>query len=222
MKLLIQFPTRNRVSKFFNTFDIYYNLLEDKKNIIFNISCDSDDPDMNNSYVRDKLTTYKIESRIIYNHNKSKIQAVNSGFDDLDYDIILLASDDMIPQVYGYDRIIKENMVKYFSDIDGILWFNDGFRRRSLNTLSILGKKYYDRFGYIYHPDYLSLWADNEFTIVGNLLKRQKYFNKVIIKHCHHSIDNTVLVDSLYKRNDLLHDLDAITFFRRKSINFGL
>jgi hypothetical protein len=72
-----------------------------------------------------------------------------------------------------------------YSDTDGILFFNDGFQGNKLNTLCILGKKYYERFNYIYHPDYKSCWSDNEFMVVGNILKQQSYIDQVIIRHEH-------------------------------------
>ena len=67
----------------------------------------------------------------------------------------------MIPEIKGFDSIIRNEMQKLFPDTDGILWFFDGWRK-DLNTLCILGRKYYDRFGYIYHPDYNSFWSDAE------------------------------------------------------------
>jgi hypothetical protein len=107
-----------------------------------------------------------------------------------------------------------------YPDTDGILWFNDG-NRKDLNTLCILGKKYYERFGYIYHPDYKSLWADNEFMTVGNLLKKQIFIDKVIIHHQH--------PDWGYGGRDIIHSLnsthnreDRMVFQRREKINFEL
>ena len=91
----------------------------------------------------------------------------------------------MIPVVKGYDTIIKNNMSKLYPDTDGVLWFNDGYQGNKLNTLCILGKKYYDRFGYIYNPEYISVWSDNEFMDVGNILGKQTYFDEVIIQHQH-------------------------------------
>ena len=112
-------------------------------------------------------------------------------------------------------------MEDYFPDTDGVLWFNDGYQSRAMNTLCILGKKYYDRFGYIYHPDYISLWCDNEFTVVANTLGRQKYFEQVIIQHQHPAAgfgEN----DKLYNENDKYNDSDMSTFMRRQKNRFGL
>jgi hypothetical protein len=85
--------------------------------------------------------------------------------------------------------------------------------------LCILGKKYYERFGYIYHPSYKSLWCDNEFTIVAHQLQKQIYFNTVIIRHWH-PIITKVGNDSLYQENDKYFNEDKKTFLKRQLTNF--
>jgi hypothetical protein len=221
MKLLIQFPTRNRPIKFLNVLKIYNDLLSDNENYFINVSCDVDDQLMNNNDIKNEISKLK-NTRLVFNQNKSKIEAINNGFSDIEYDIILLASDDMVPEIKNYDEIIRDEMKKNFVDTDGILWFNDGNHGDNLNTLCILGKKYYDRFNYIYNPEYKSLWSDNEFTIVGNMLKKQVYNSKVIIRHKHHSVDKSNEFDSLYQRNETHYGDDFLTFKRRQEKNFYL
>ena len=141
---------------------------------------------MNNEDTIKKITEYK-NTKLVIGHSLSKIDAINRDLSDFgyDWDIVLIAADDTIPQIIGYDNIVRNDMVFNYPDTDGILWYNDGFQEDTLNTLCILGKKYYKRFNYIYHPDYKSCWADNEFMTVGNILKKQSYFDQVIIKHEH-------------------------------------
>jgi len=221
MKLLIKFPTRNRPAKFIKILDKYYSLLDDKTTK-FIISCDNDDDTMNNEgmkeYIAD-LTDINIE--VCYSDNKSKIEAVNGNMENVDFDIVLLASDDMIPAVQGFDTIIKNKMAEHYPDTDGVLWFNDGYQGNKLNTLCILGKKYYDRFNYIYNPEYKSVWSDNEFMDVANILNKQTYFDEVIIRHEH--------PDWGFGKNDLIHQenmknesFDRQIYNKRKNINFGL
>jgi hypothetical protein len=221
MKILIKFPTRGRKHKFLNTFKKYYDLCENIDNITFLISIDIDDTDMNNQDTIDILKNFK-NTEVCIDYSKSKIDAVNRDVQYInEWDILLLASDDMIPQVKGYDKIIVEKMESYYPDTDGVLWFNDGFQESRLNTLCILGKKYYQRFNYIYYPSYKSTWCDNEFMSVANILNRQTYFNEVIIKHEHpdwgygHS-DNI----HLKNQSDLNHDMSL--YNERKKINFDL
>ena len=221
MKILIKFPTRNRKNKFFNTLKKYHNLCEDINNLKFLISIDEDDSEMNNPDTLEILNTFK-NTEVSIGNSLSKVHAVNRDVvSDGSWDIVLLASDDMIPQVKGYDKIIIDKMISTYPDTDGVLWFNDGFQETRLNTLCILGKKYYERFNYIYYPEYKSTWSDNEFMTVSSILNKYTYFNEVIIKHEH--------PDWGYGNRDIIHDknqndlnYDINIYNNRKKINFGL
>jgi hypothetical protein len=232
-KLLIKFPTRQRPEKFFNTLDLYIKLLDNPEHTHFFIVMDEDDRSMNNNDVKTRLARRKNLS-YVYGNAKNKIEAVNwpvpesfdKGYSEFPFDdetcwkwdILLLASDDMIPQVQGYDTVIREEMVKHFPDMDGVLWFNDGYRKDVLNTLCIFGHKYFDRFGYIYNPIYVTWYADDEFMHVANLLNRQKYYERVIISHEHP--DNGVgSYDDLYRKN-AIGGVDKPAYVGRHAHNF--
>lgn len=222
MNLLIKFPTRNRPTKFLEVLDLYYKNLNNIELTEFCISIDEDDLSMNNEYVLSKLDNYKNLSVFIGN-SESKIEACNSDVDDIeDWSIVLLASDDMIPQVKGFDDIIRDNMKKYYPDTDGVLWFFDG-NRRDLNTLCILGKKYYDRFGYIYNNAYKSFYCDDEFTQVANKLKKQTFINQIIIRHEHPDMPQyRDKFDESYAINHKYYPHDAKIFQLRQKNKFGL
>lgn len=221
MKLLIKFPTRNRKNKFFKVLKKYQNLCEDLTNTYFLITLDNDDESMSPSEVDQIFRTFK-NVKVIYGNSNSKIHAINRDIELVDdWDIVLLASDDMVPKVKGYDNVIRDKMKENYPDTDGVLWFNDGHQGNKLNTLSILGKKYYERFGYIYYPEYKSVWSDNEFMMVGNLLGKQTYFDEVIIEHEH--------PDWGYGNRDVIHQInsnnenhDKLLFMKRKENNFFL
>jgi hypothetical protein len=220
MKLLIKFPTRSRPNKFFDVLNKYYELLEDKDNTRFIISCDLDDKSMNCDEVIHSLKNYN-NLEYYFGNNKNKIEAINADINDDDFDIILLASDDMIPQEKGYDTIIKQSFKKFFPDTDGVLWFNDGYQGKNLNTLCILGKKYYKRFNYIYNPTYVSLWCDTEFTDVSKILNKVKYIPHIIIKH-EHPVWLGQKWDDLQIKNDSFNNIDRVNYENRKKNNFYL
>jgi hypothetical protein len=221
MKLLIKFPTRGRKQKFFKVFNHYQNLCEDLDNTYFLVTLDNDDEDMKLSEVEEMLNTFK-NVKVIYGDSTSKIHAVNRDIEMInDWDIFLLASDDMIPKVKGYDNIIRNKMKEFYPDTDGILWFNDGHQENRLNTLCILGKKYYDRFGYIYYPEYKSVWCDNEFMMVGDLLEKQTYFDEVIIEHEHPDWGYGKR-DTIHRTNSENESHDRNLFTTRKNNNFYL
>jgi hypothetical protein len=222
MRLLIKFPTRDRPKKFLEVLDLYYKNLNNLNLTTFCVSIDEDDISMNNENILSILDNYE-NMEIFIGNSKSKIEAVNCDIDEVeDWDIVLLASDDMIPLVKGYDDLIRDNMVKHYPDTDGVLWFFDG-NRRDLNTLCILGRKYYDRFGYIYHSGYKSFYCDDEFTKVANRLKKQTFIEQVIIRHEHPDIPQfRDRFDESYAKNSKYYPIDAKFFQLRQKNNFGL
>lgn len=229
LKLLVKIPSRERHIQLIDVLSQYV-----KKSVLadttFLLTLDFDDKDCNTQEFADKVKSV-CDGRpymSISAESNTKIEAINRDLKRLEenpvlktsWDILLLASDDMFPMKQGYDEIIVNKMQEHFPDGDGVLWFNDGFRK-DLNTLPILGKKYYDRFGYVYHPDYISVYADNEFMEVANMLGKQKYFDEVIIKHLHPANVGGGM-DALYQRNEGYYKQDLETYQRRKSANFYL
>ena len=219
LKLLIKFPTRERPEKFFEVLDLYYHLLG-SYNFEFVISCDVDDSTMNNPQTISRLKQYDNLS-VCFGNNTSKVQAINSDLNGKKFDILLLASDDMVPEVHNYDLFIRKIFKERFKDLDGVLWLDDGFQGPNLNTLVIIGWEYYNRFKYIYHPDYKSLYCDTEFTLVSRMLNKFVYVDLCLIRHKQYSIIKAQ-PDNLYIRNDELQHIDLLTFNKRKENNFNL
>ena len=183
VEFLFKFPTKSRPVKFKNTLEKYYSFLSNKYSYKFVITMNNNDGTMDNRSMINYLES-KPNLDFYYERIMSKVQAINANIDKYnDFNIICLLSDDMIPVVPGFDEIIFENMLKYSKDFDIALHFNDGRVGQKLNTLSIMGKKLYDYFGYIYHPDYTSLWCDNEFHDVTYAMNKAVYIDQVIIKH---------------------------------------
>lgn len=222
MNLLIKLPSRERPSKLMSTITAYQNM-RTNPDTKFLITLDEDDSRCNTKEMHNYLAMWG-NLTVVWGRSESKIHAVNRDLNDYvgKWDVLLLASDDMIPVVKGYDDIILQDMAKYYADTDGVLWYSDGYVGNRLNTLSILGRKYYERDRYIYHPSYKSLWSDNEFTEVANLRGRQTYIDRVIIEHRHPMNSRQVAMDGLYKKNESYFNIDKKTYLSRKEINFGL
>jgi len=221
MRLLIKFPSRQRPKKFFQTLDLYYLLAFDIDNIQFIISLDTDDLTMNNSTVKAKLDSYK-NLTYFYGNNKSKVEAVNADIPSDGWDILLLASDDMIPVELYYDQIIRNEMLIEYPDTDGVLWFYDG-HRADLNTLCCHGYKYHQRFGYIYHPSYYTWYADEDYMYVSRLLKKETAYTDCIIEHKHFTFLQEKADDLARKQNNrYLTEKDRKTLLQRQSRNYDL
>jgi hypothetical protein len=220
--LLIKIPTRARPDKFRNQFDKYYSMLSGQTKVKFVVSMDSDDATMNNEDMKWWLSPANGGRQNIfyyYGDSKTKVQAINADMHHhKDWKIVLLASDDMTPVQHGYDKIILDDMLKYYPDLNGVLHYNDGRVGTRLNTLSIMGKPMYDYFGYIYHPSYVSVYCDNEFHDVTYGMGKATYIDNVIIKHSW--IDYTGK-DQLHLKNESFYTYDGRTYERRKRIGFN-
>lgn len=224
MRILLKCPTRSRPERIVETLRSYINLARDRNRIAVAISCDEDDTSMKQlSVVRDLngLLSRIAWGCIFYSANTSKISACNANMNDIDYpwDIVVLVSDDMIPRIEGWDEVIRMHMNAYFPDTNGILWFNDGYQGDKLNTLSIYGRKFYDSQGYIYHPDYKSLFCDTELTdrCRGELASICKYIPYTIIRHEHPGTGFNEKMDPLYAKNQMFWNTDLRTYIRRKT-----
>ncbi len=243
MRLVVKMPTRSRPQKFASVIDRYINFASGMRDVHFVISMDHDDRSMNNDNMISYLMRLKnqLDNRIhfAFGSSNSKISACNANLDivmSLNPDVIMLASDDMIPVISGYDDIICKDMARFFPDTDGVLHYNDGFSGQDkLITLSILGRKYYQRFGYLYNPEYKSVFADDEFTQVARMLNKVAYIDRCIIQHQWVGIPyirasrgeiqpQEVSRDPLHERNESqeMYDHDRIVYERHKENNFGV
>ena len=230
MNILIQFPTYARPDKFLSCISKYVEMASGKHQFHFNINCDKDDALTNNSkFIADVNSTLNHVDNITFNINfdvgTNKISAINDHIDAevFDFDIVICASDDMIPQEQNWDDTIATDMEMYFPNLNGALHYFDGYQKENLITLSILGRRLYEFFGYIYHPDYKSLYCDNEFTQKVYRLGRVKYIDHLIIKHEHYGeSDNSNSGDfDLSAQKTLRYSgRDHMVFERRKELGF--
>jgi hypothetical protein len=221
-KLLIKIATRERTTQFFDCLQTYYDNLSGNCDVVFLVSCDSDDLSMNNPDVISQME--QLPNLFFYFSKRcTKIEAINRDVEKhLDFDVLLCASDDMFVAKKNFDEIICTTMLETFPDLDGVLNFNDGYTDDRLNTYPILGKKYYERFGYIYHPEYKSFYCDLELTIVSRMLKKDKSVLEILIEHRHPAAGYSE--DNLYRHNDSMgmpmHD--KLLFYKRRACNFEL
>lgn len=173
-KILFKYPSRGRVSKFFEGLDTIINNVVDKD--YFHISCtlDLDDPEMCNPEVVNRIMSYQNTS-IQWGLSKSKIDAVNRSMPNYPFDILINMSDDMRFNLYGFDQCIRIDMNAHFPNFDGLLHYPDQDAREWLATMYVAGKNFYKMFGFIYDPGFKSLWCDNLVMTVAQHMKKYKY-----------------------------------------------
>ena len=222
MKILIKFPTRERKHKLVKTMGMMLANINNKEDTRIVLTLDENDTVLNQEFIDKKVAFYKDvynqDVEYIIGNSTGKIHAVNRDMEKLhDWDILMLMSDDMECRAFGFDTIVRHDMQKNFPDLDGVLFYRDGFT--DLNTLCIIGRKYFYRFGYIYYPGYESFFCDNEFMEVADLLKKQYRSNEVLFFHSH-PIWTGQGWDELYQKNNEPWERDKALYEKRKLSNF--
>ena len=223
-RLVIKFPTRNRPDKFKDGFSKYLTCLSGRHDVQFIITMDVDDETMNNDSIKEWLTTRTKNANIkwFYGDSKTKIEACNANMEGVDGDVLLLASDDMMPVQMGYDEVIFQVFAHSYPNFDGAVKFWDGLRPKedALMTLTCMGFPLYKQFGYIYNPEYKSLYCDNEQTQVCNALGKLVRCDICIIQHqwTHEPFD------TLHARNENaeMYNVDRETHERRTANKFDM
>lgn len=220
MDLLIKYPTRSRPELFLKTLKEYIDNESKQHSITYIITYDKDDLTMTKEVVQ-KAISFGANIIFCQGESKNKIEACNANIDMWkDWDIIVLISDDMHVQIQGWDARIVRDMQKNYPDTNGCLWYHDGSSQRQISTLSIIGRKYYDRFGYIYHPSYKSFFCDNEYTEVAIKNHAIKFINGTIIKHQHPAWGQGISMDALYNHNNKYWAEDEANYKARKANGF--
>ena len=224
-KILFKFATRSRPEKFLSCIDFLYKNLADKENYLIAVTADRDDKTMFNKAVLTQVKQriklgYKIN--IIFGESKNKIHAINRDMEIFtDWDIVVVLSDDMVCEKQGFDNKIRQHMNNLYSDLDGCLHFDDGYKHEELCTMSIMGRKYFLRFNYLYYPSYISLFADDEFTQVGKILQKITYFPEILFRHLH-PCNVGGEKDKQLNATESFYHVDLENYLKRKKINFNL
>lgn len=221
MKILFKYATRSRPENFKRGLDSIIDNCESKNYKIL-ISQDYDDETIFDSDSMANKYRADIENIVYcFGESKSKIDAINRDVNECNYDwdVLINFSDDMVFTQKGFDNVIRES----FDNLDQYIHFNDGNQKANVSTMHIVGRDYYNRFKYIYNPEYVSLWADVENDIVAKALGCYKYMGDdcQIFKHLHPAF-GLAPTDEQYQRTEApeMWAKDEATFNRRKICNF--
>lgn len=223
-KILFKYASRSRSARFFEGLDSIANNVAQPKNCVVVCSFDTDDKTMDTPEVREKLMQYGIQLIIHRGESQSKIHAINRNLDHLhDAEIIICMSDDMRFTVKGFDDIIRNTFAEHFPNGDGCLHFPDQHQGNACMTMNITDARYHNRFGFIYHPDYVSVECDLENQEVAEMLGCYKYIDQRIFIHLHPSFGD-IAYDAQYTKTEnwAVHEADKETRRRRKKNNYDL
>jgi glycosyltransferase involved in cell wall biosynthesis len=203
MKISVLCPSRGRPDKSFQTITRWMNRCHQFGLNEFVISLDEDDPELGD------YLTFNIGMNVIVNKNRSCVDAINNAAKVATGDVLIVVSDDTdCPD--GWDEsILKELEGKS----DYLLKTKDGIQDYIV-TMTVCDRKYYERDGFIYHPDFRHQFADTYLTCLADIRGRL-IFSDLEFPHRHYSISGgRETADALHHRNDLTWKEGQDTFIK--------
>jgi hypothetical protein len=179
------------------------------------LSVDADDPELP-AY---RTLAERHASRLVVDANRSIVDAVNRGAAAATGDLLIVVSDD-----FGCPSAWDASLAGIAGERrDLAIHVGDGHAAPQM-TLPIVGRELYRRLGYLYHPSYFSMFADDDITGVaaalGSLVDARQ---QLVFPHRHFSFGLSE-VDATYLRQNATdkwwHGWRA--FAKRRATGFGL
>ena len=179
------------------------------------LSLDTTDSDQNKYYGIFK----DIGVKTIINPNRSIVDAVNRAAEVAKGDIMIVISDDFgCPE--NWNKLIED----HFKGVDRpmLLHVNDTIQQR-VCTLPIINRQYYEKFGYIYHPHYVSMFADDDLTECAKQIGAYKADFNLTFEH-RHFVNGKNKRDRTYDRENSKQawDVGKRVFQARKQRKFDI
>lgn len=206
MNILVKLPSRERPDQFMDVMRENVATCDDLSRVHWLFSFDHDDQTMWG--IGAELGSLPIEGTIRFGHSKSKVEAINRDIGGLNepgnivpWEILLVLSDDMRPVFKGWDTVIREAFAECYTDGDGLIWFPDGYQK-DICTIPCMGRKYYERTGWVYDPRFKSVFCDDLQTRQARDAGKLTYVDHQLFRHAHPANDGKVRPDALHKRNE--------------------
>lgn len=216
-KISILHPSRGRPLKSINTCLKWIEkscLVWDDIELV--ISNDNNDPSAS-EYVNNVVDTLcrVCEVSHIFKDNRSAVDAINRAAEVASGDIFIVVSDDTdCPENWGVD------LLKFVEGkTDWIAKFPEGIQDWII-TMPVMDRAYYNRFGYVYHPDYIHMFCDTELSCVADLTGR-RITGSMVFPHRHYST-GAFAADEVSKKADATWVQGEELFLRRAKNKFDL
>lgn len=205
-------PSRGRPKQLVNAVARFRDAIHDHENTSILVSLDVDDPDPEPIWIDPPYLT------TVVGVSKNKIAAINRDINGFTWDVLVCASDDLSTTTIGFDNAIRRDFEGEAPDLDAVLWYQDENPRICCHPC--IGRAYYERDGYVFHPSYQGFYCDDEFTIVAQ--RRGKLYRSSSVKWIHqHPNYKTRKSDETDKRAKATMMLDYRNFARRQSQHFS-
>lgn len=211
-------PSRNRPDMAFSTYNKWVSNTSTKYDIEYVLSVDDSDGTLNRYKELFYNELEKTNFKLLVSQNKTSVEAINNGAKETKNNLLIVVSDDF-SCFKDWDEWLIENLK---DKSDYVVKTDDGFQDWII-TLPVMDRSYYNRFGYIYYPEYQHLFCDTEMTDVGHILNKVINLKDGVHKfiHNHYSLGYMVK-DEINAKNDATWTQGETLYYSRKSNNFYL
>jgi hypothetical protein len=163
---------------------------------------------------------FELDATIVVVPSRTMVAATNAAAAQAKGDILILISDDMYP-CFEWDIKVK----KAFDALPqgpAVLQVSDGIRSDIL-TIPIMNRAAYELLGYMYHPMYMSMYADNDLRATCEKHGILHMATEIEFDHRHYSVGKSQQ-DMTYKHENSRTAMDhgQRIFERRKKLGFPI
>ena len=208
-------PSRGRVDQAYDCMKYWYGMMSPFNEVEYILSIDHNDP---SNYLKIlEEDTEPFGFRLVRGKNANVVQALNRGAKCATGDVLIYVSDDFLCPP-NWDLEIQKNA-------EGDDWFmlvNDGIQKK-FATILIESRKYYKRLGYMYYPEYISMFADPDATEMARAHGRLQDRTNLLFKHNHYTVGGMPF-DATYSNENspVAWKHGEKLFEKRKKENFGV
>lgn len=211
MKISIIHPSRQRPQQAMATAKAWLSSAKDRQDIEYILSIDVTDTHEN------KMAYHNISADVLLCYdNNSAITAINRAAAVSKGDLLIVVSDDFNQPPFHWDDALR---IMLRGKSDYIVKTADGIQPWII-TLPVMDRVYYQRFGYIYYPEYGHMFCDTEMTHVADLLDK-KITLPIKFAHNHYTTGNTAK-DAVNIKNDRTWSHGEALYLERMMSHFGL
>lgn len=209
-------PSRSRPELAKKTYDMWMGNAANTESIEYILSLDVDDPELDKygelfSSVENELTTCWIGL------HQSAIDAINAACKKCSTgNIMIVVSDDFdCPPNWDVELLKQLEGQKDFA-----AKAQDGIQPWMM-TMPIMDRTYYERYGYIYNPEYKHMYCDVELSCVAQMTGKYIYLD-MRFRHRHYSRPGGIKADEVTKKNDSTYEQGEAVFIERAKRYFDI
>jgi len=218
MKFSIIHPSRNRIQRAKKAVANAINRFnfDNGDSLEYIISIDDDD-----KFQKEYFEFCNQNNLILtVNNNRSMVDATNIAAKLSTGDLIILLSDDF--ELCDNWNVLLKNKIIDQNSLYAI-HVNDGISKGDILSIPIISKMLYQKLGYVYHPEFFSLFADNALFDTCKILNCLIDANDILFQH-HHYINNKAVYDETYQKENSKYAYESgkLLYQKLKERNFDL